>query len=74
MDSGALVTIEEHQIAGGLGSAIAELLTRHKPVPIEFVGVHDRFGESGTPDELVQLCGMGVSHIVEAAKVVMSRK
>ncbi|MEK7150597.1 MAG: transketolase C-terminal domain-containing protein [Patescibacteria group bacterium] len=74
VDSGALVTIEEHQIAGGIGSAIAELLTRHKPVPIEFVGVHNRFGESGTPDELIELCGMGVSHIVEAAKAVMSRK
>ncbi|MEK7576827.1 MAG: transketolase C-terminal domain-containing protein [Patescibacteria group bacterium] len=74
VDAGCLVTIEEHQAAGGMGSAISELLAHHKPVPIAFVAVHDRFGESGTPDELIELCGMGVSHIVEAAKEVMARK
>jgi transketolase len=74
VDAGCLVTVEEHQIDGGLGSAIAELLVRHRPVPIEFVGVHNRFGESGMPNELVEYFGMGVPHIIEAAKNVMTRK
>ncbi len=73
-DAGALVTVEEHQVAGGMGSAIAELLAAKSPVPIEFVGVQDRFGQSGTPSELVEHYGMGVSHIVAAAKRVIARK
>ena len=51
--SGAVVTVEEHQVAGGLGSAIAELLAAASPVPVEFIGVHDQFGQSGNScDEL----------------------
>ena len=73
-DAGAAVVVEEHQIAGGLGSAIAEVLAQECPTPIEFVGVHDQFGQSGTPAELIEHYGMGVSHIVAAIKKVRSRK
>lgn len=73
-DAGAVVTVEEHQIAGGLGSAVAEVLAQNCPVPMEFVGVHDRFGESGEPNELIEIFGMGVSHIKEAVKKAVSRK
>jgi len=73
-DAGVVVTVEEHQIAGGMGSAVAEILAQNLPVPIEFVGVKDRFGESGEPNELIEIFGMGVSHIKEAAKKVISRK
>lgn len=73
-EAGAIVTVEEHQIKGGMGSAVAECLARHYPVPIEFVGVDDQFGQSGTPDELLEHYGMGESHIKQAAKKVMLRK
>lgn len=72
--SGAVVTCEEHQIAGGLGSAVAEFLTRTLPVPIEFVGVNDRFGRSGTPAELLEHYDLGVDDIVQAAQKVAKRK
>ncbi|MEY4747683.1 MAG: hypothetical protein RLZZ416_732 [Candidatus Parcubacteria bacterium] len=70
----AVVTVEEHQIAGGLGSAIAELLAQECPVPVEFIGVRDRFGESGEPKQLIEHYGMGVSHIIAAADKVLQRK
>ena len=72
----ALVTVEEHQIAGGMGSAIAELIVTKaaRPVPIEFVGVRDQFGQSGTPTELVEHFGLGVSGVREAVKKVLQRK
>lgn len=73
-ECGAVVSVEEHQVAGGLGSAIAELLAREAPSPIEFVGVHDSFGQSGTPQELIEHYGMGVSHIVKATQRAISRK
>jgi transketolase len=73
-DAGSVVTVEEHQIAGGLGSAIAECLAAHRPVPIEFVGVKDRFGQSGTPAELIEHYGMGEKHILEAARRAIVRK
>lgn len=73
-EAGAIVTVEEHQIAGGMGSAVAECLVAHCPVPIEFIGVHDLYGQSGTPTELIELYEMGVSHIVEAAMRVIIRK
>ncbi len=72
--AGAVVTVEEHQTTGGLGGAIAELLAREYPVPMEFIGVHDMFGQSGTPKELIEHYGMGVSHIVEAVKRAAGRK
>ena len=73
-DAGAIVTVEEHQIQGGMGSAVAEVLARSFPVPIEFIGVQNRFGESGEPNELIEYFGMGVSHIKEAVKKVLKRK
>lgn len=72
--TGAVVSVEEHQINGGLGSAIAEVLSRSYPVPQEYIGVQDRFGESGTPDELIEAFGMGIGSIKEAVKKVISRK
>ncbi|MBU1136762.1 transketolase family protein [Patescibacteria group bacterium] len=72
--TGAVVTIEEHQIMGGMGSAVAEILARNYPAPIEFVGVNNRFGESGEPEELIEKFGLGVSGIKEAVKRVLTRK
>jgi len=69
-----IVTVEEHQISGGMGSAIAECLSAKYPVPIEFIGVKDRFGQSGTPDELIEHYEMGVSHITKAVEKVLTRK
>ncbi|MGC9599360.1 MAG: transketolase C-terminal domain-containing protein [Minisyncoccia bacterium] len=71
---GAVVTVEEHQVSGGLGGAVAEALAKHAPVPMEFVGLHDVFGESGPPDALITKYGMGVKDIVSAAKKVLRRK
>jgi transketolase len=69
-----LVTVEEHQIAGGMGSAVAEYVVQSgNQRPIEFIGVHDRFGQSGTPTELIEYYGMGVSHIVDAAKKILTK-
>lgn len=72
--AGAVVTVEEHQVTGGFGSAVAECLAKNHPVPQEFIGVQDRFGESGEPDELIEHFGMGISHIQRAAKLAISRK
>ena len=72
--TGAVVSVEEHQINGGLGSAIAECLAKNYPVPQEFVGVKDRFGESGEPNELIEHFGMGVGSIKEAVRRVIGRK
>jgi len=73
-ETGAIVTVEEHQIAGGFGSAVAEVLAANVPAPIEFIGVQNRFGQSGKPDELIELYGMGEKSIIEAAEKVVSRK
>lgn len=70
----ALVTVEEHQIAGGLGSAIAEYLSCTYPVPIEFVGVKNLFGQSGTPSELIEHYEMGEESIKKALLRVVKRK
>jgi len=72
--TGCVVTAEEHQVMGGMGSAVAEFLSQNYPVPQEFIGVQDRFGESGKPDELFEAFGMGVSHIKEAVKRCIARK
>jgi transketolase len=72
--TGAIVTVEEHQINGGMGSAIAEILAKNHHVPIEFVGVQNRFGESGAPEELIEKFGMGVKDIIAAVKTVIKRK
>ncbi len=69
-----VVTAEEHNIIGGLGDAIAQIATRHFPVPIEYVGTNDTFGESGTPKELLKKYGLDVPDIVAAAEKVIKRK
>ena len=71
---GAIVTVEEHQIAGGMGSAVAEILAQNFPVPIEFVGMPDSFGESGKSGELLEKYGMSVGAIKEAVKKVIFRQ
>ncbi|TAF92579.1 MAG: transketolase family protein [Runella slithyformis] len=69
-----LVSAEEHQVAGGLGSAIAETLAQNKPYPQEFIAVKDSFGESGTPAQLMEKYGLTAKDIVAAAKRAISRK
>jgi transketolase len=68
-----IVTIEEHQIFGGMGSAVAECLVRHCPVPMHFIGVNDQFGQSGTPEQLIEHYGMGRDAIVDAARRITER-
>ncbi len=72
--TGAIVSCEEHNIIGGLGAAIAEVLVQSTPAPMEMVGTKDTFGESGTPDALLEKYGLTAAHIVLAAKRVISRK
>ncbi len=71
---GAVVSVEEHQINGGMGSAIAECLSRNYPVPQEYIGIKNRFGESGDAFELIEKLGMSVSDIKEAVKKAFKRK
>ena len=70
--AGRVVTIEEHQVAAGFGSAIAELLTRTAPMKMEFLGIHDAFGQSGTPEQLIEHFGLSPRHIAEAARRLLS--
>jgi transketolase len=75
VDTGALVTAEEHALIGGLGSAVAELLADVHPAPLERVGIRDAFCPTGrNVDELLDACGLSVSAIVQAAKRVLARK
>jgi transketolase len=71
---GAVVTAEEHQIHGGMGSAVCEVLAQDTPVPVELVGMPDCFGESGKPYELMEKYGMTSTHIVRSVKKVIERK
>ncbi len=71
---GAVVTVEEHTVLGGLGGAVAECLAKHQPTPIEFVGIQDTFGESGTPAELLKKYGLDKDAIVKTVKNVIKRK
>jgi transketolase len=73
-ECGAIVTVEEHQVAGGMGSRVAEIVAARHPVPIEFIGVHDQFGQSGDPAELIEYYGMGTSAIVAAVRRAFERK
>ena len=68
-----VVTVEEAQIIGGLGGAIAELLVENYPVPMKRMGMHDRFGESGTPEELLQYFGLTVKDIVKTAQTLLAK-
>lgn len=70
----SLVTVEDHQIMGGMGAAVAEFLAKTKPTPMEFIGVQDIFAESGSPKELIEKYGMGKNAIKEAVKKVIKRK
>ncbi|MEE1189701.1 MAG: transketolase C-terminal domain-containing protein, partial [Bacteroidales bacterium] len=72
--TGCVVGCEEHQYNGGLNESIAQLLVRNNPAPMEFVGVDDKFGESGTPDELMAKYGLKATNIVAAAKKAIARK
>jgi transketolase len=67
---GLIVTVEEHQAAGGFGSAVAEFLGEHRPVRLRRLGVDDRFGQSGSPEELLAHYGLDALHIVEAARAL----
>ena len=69
--TGRVITIEEHQVAGGFGSAIAECLAEHHPVPLRRLGIQDQFGQSGTPEELLTHYGLDVSHVEEAARALV---
>ncbi|MDE2079081.1 MAG: transketolase family protein [Patescibacteria group bacterium] len=70
-EAGAVVTCEEHVVAGGLGGAVAELLASKHPVPMRFIGIHDRFGQSGTPKELFKEYKLTADDIAEAAKELL---
>ena len=72
--TGCVVTAEEHQLAGGMGSAVAEVLVQSLPVPMEMVGIQDTFGESGQLDELMKKYGITSKEIFEKAVKVISRK
>jgi transketolase len=72
--TGCVVTAEEHQMNGGLGDSIAQLLARVLPTPLEMVAVNDSFGESGTPDQLMTKYGLDAVNIVEAVERVIKRK
>jgi transketolase len=72
--TGCAVTAEEHNIYGGMGDAVAQVASKNFPIPIEYVGTNDTFGESGTPDQLMEKYGLSVGHIVAAAEKAMERK
>lgn len=68
------VSAEEHNIIGGLGDSIAQAATKHQPIPQEYVGTNDTFGESGTPAQLLEKYGLDAAHIVQAAEKAIARK
>ena len=72
--TGCLVVAEEHNTAGGLGEAVAGVLAAGKPAPVEFINGGDRFGQSGTPGELMKAYGLDAAHLAEAAKRAIARK
>ena len=73
-ETGCVVTAEEHQVNGGMGGAVAECLAKHCPVPMEFVGMQDSFGESGDPQELMDKYGLNQKTVEEKIRKVLSRK
>jgi transketolase len=72
--TGCVVTAEEHNRLGGLGDSIAQLLAVNNPTPQEYVAVNDSFGESGTPEQLMEKYGLDSKHIIEAVQRVIKRK
>ncbi|HHY63799.1 MAG TPA: transketolase family protein [Clostridiaceae bacterium] len=73
-ETGAILTCEEHNIMGGLGSAVAEVIVKNHPVPMDMVGIMDVFGKSGKPADLVKMYGLTPENIVEKAKSLIGRK
>ncbi|HHX45104.1 MAG TPA: transketolase family protein [Chloroflexi bacterium] len=73
-ETGAIVTVEEHQVMGGFGSAVAEVVVQEAPVPMRFIGIQDRFGESGEPEELFAAFGLKAQNIVAAACEAIAAK
>jgi len=72
--TGCAVTAEEHNIIGGLGDSVAQVAAKHWPIPMEYIGTNDTFGESGRPEELLVKYGLDTNHIVAAAEKVLTRK
>ena len=72
--TGCVVTAEEHNVIGGMGDVVAQAAAKHYPVPVEFIGTQDTFGESGTPMELMTKYGIDTADVVKAAKKVIARK
>jgi transketolase len=72
--TGCAVTAEEHNVIGGLGDSIAQVASKHCPIPIEYIGTNDTFGESGKPAELLVKYGLDANHIAAAAEKSISRK
>ncbi len=73
-ETGAIVTAEEHNIIGGLGSAVAEVLVQNYPAPLKMVGIEDKFGKSGKPDKLMEMYGLTAANIIEKVKEAMAMK
>lgn len=73
-ETGAIVTAEEHQVMAGFGSAVAEVVVQRAPVPMRFIGIQDRFGESGAPDELMDVFGLLPRDIKAAVQQVIKQK
>ena len=73
-ETGGIVTVEEHQVIGGFGSAVAEAVVQTHPVPMRFIGIQDRFGASGTPEQLFEEFGLTAKHIVAAVEQVLAAK
>jgi transketolase len=73
-ETGAIVTAEEHSVIGGLASAVAEVVVQNHPVPMEFIGIQDRFGQSGSPAQLLTEYGMDPVHIVAAVERIIKRR
>ncbi len=73
-ETGAIVTAEEHLLSGGLGSRVAQVVAEHHPVPMGFVGLHDTYAESGTPEQLMEKYGLTAPHVVRAIEQVLVKK
>ncbi len=73
-ETGAIITAEEHSVIGGLAGAVSEVVVQNHPVPMEFIGIKDRFGQSGTPAQLLEEYGLTPEHIVEAVEKAIRRK
>ncbi len=71
-ETGLIVTVEEHSIIGGLGGAVAEVIVENCPVPVKRIGIQDRFGKSGKPEELLEMYGLTANHIVQKVKEAIS--